>query len=86
MTQNLRSKVKQFLTSEVGQATVRGPLVLGVASGALLFSQTVQTSSAQITCISASDCSAGEKCDWVCNGWNNGTCTEWKTQCVPSGS
>lgn len=88
MTQNLRSKVKQFLTSEVGQATVRGPLALGVASGALLLSQAVHTPSAAagFQCYSDSDCSSGEKCEWKCNAWSRGTCAEWKTKCVPSDS
>ena len=88
MTQNIRSKVKQFLTSEVGQVTVRGPLVLGVASGALLLSQAGHTPSAEahFQCYSDSDCGSGKKCEWRCNGWSNGTCIEWGSQCVSSDS
>lgn len=88
MIQEFRNEVQQFLTSEVGQATVRGPLALGIASGALLLSQAVHTPSAeaQSQCGSNSDCGPGEKCVWVCNGWDNGTCGEWGTQCVSSDS
>lgn len=88
MIQEFRNEVQQFLTSEVGQATVRGPLALGVASGALLLSQAVHTPSAaaEFQCYSDSDCGSGKKCDWVCNDWTNGTCREWGTQCVSSDS
>lgn len=86
MMQEFRNEVQQFLTSEIGQATVRGPLALGVASGALLLSQGVHTSSAQIDCLSDADCGSGERCEWKCNKWSNGTCKEWGTQCVSSGS
>ena len=86
MIQEFRNEVQQFLTSEVGQATVRGPLALGVASGALLLSQMVHTSSAQSNCVGDADCGSGERCDWVCNRKANGTCTEWGTRCVSSDS
>ena len=86
MIQEFRNEVEQFLTSEVGQATVRGPLALGVASGALLLSQMVPTSSAQSNCVGDADCGSGERCEWKCNEWANGTCTEWGTGCVSSDS
>jgi hypothetical protein len=86
MMQEFRNEVKQFLTSEVGQATVRGPLALGVASGAFLLSQAVHTSSAAIECIYDDDCGSGRKCDWNCVLWSQGTCVELETQCVPDGS
>ena len=86
MIQEFRNEVEQFLTSEVGQATVRGPLVLGVASGALLLSHLAHTPSAQASCVSDADCGSGKSCEWVCNDWANGTCEEWGTQCVSSDS
>lgn len=86
MTQDIRNEVKQFLTSEVGQVTLKGPLALGVASGALLLSQAVHTASAQFSCLSDAECGSGKKCEWRCNKWANGTCTEWGTQCVSSDS
>ena len=86
MTQDIRGKVKQFLTSEVGQATVRGPLVLGVASGAFLLSQVVHTPSAAIECVYDDDCGSGYKCKWDCGQWSQGTCAELNTQCVPNDS
>lgn len=86
MMQDFHNEVKQFLTSEVGQATLKGPLALGVASGALLLSQVIHTASAQFECVSESDCGSGKKCDWVCNKKSKGTCTEWGTRCVSSDS
>ena len=86
MIQEFRNEVQQFLTSEVGQATVRGPLVLGVASGALLLSQIVHTSSAHNVheCIADSDCGSGRKCDWVCEYRRQGTCMHGHYECQDS--
>lgn len=86
MMQNFRNEVQQFLTSEVGQATIRGPLALGVASGALLLSQGLHTSSAQIDCVGDADCSSGQVCKWKCNVWSNGTCKSWESRCISSDS
>lgn len=88
MMQDFRNDVKQFLTSEVGQATVRGPLALGVASGALLLSQVVHTSSAHnnFQCFTDNDCSSGYECEWRCEQGAQGTCAYVHTRCVPKGS
>ena len=88
MTKDIRGKVKRFLTSEVGQATVRGPLALGVASGAFLLSQMVHTPSAEaiIKCGSDADCPSGEKCDPVCVNRNGSTCNDLEFRCVDSDS
>lgn len=86
MMQDFRNEVQQFLTSEVGQATVRGPLALGVASGALLLSQAVHTPSAeaQFECDSHSDCGSGGVCVYWCADKSNGTCTDWRSECRDS--
>jgi len=83
MIQEFRNEVQQFLTSEVGQATVRGPLALGVASGALLLSQIVHTSSAHDTreCSSSADCSSGERCVKVCKKRILGSCIHEHYEC-----
>ena len=76
MTQDIRNKVKQFLISEVGQATIKGPLALGVASGALLLSQIVHTPSAHnySECRSSDDCGSGERVYQVCKESHLGSC------------
>ena len=86
MMQDFRNEVQQFLTSEVGQATVRGPLALGVASGALLLSQAVHTPSAeaQLQCYSNSDCGSEGACVYWCEERSNGTCTDWHSECRDS--
>lgn len=43
MTKDIRGKVEQFLTFEVGRISVRSPLALGIASTAFLLSQAVNT-------------------------------------------
>ena len=88
MIQEFRNEVQQFLTSEVGQATVRGPLALGVASGALLLSQAVHTSSAHNVheCISDSDCGSGRKCTWICDNQPQGSCIHGHYKCTSKDS
>lgn len=83
MIQEFRNEVQQFLTSEVGQATLKGPLALGVASGALLLSQILHTSSAHDTyeCTSDADCSSGEKCIEVCQKKILGSCVHKHYEC-----
>ena len=83
MTQDIRNEVKRFLTSEVGQATLKGPLALGIASGALLLSQIAQTSSAHnySECRSSNDCSSGERCVKVCKERILGTCVHEHSEC-----
>ena len=83
MMQDFRNEVKQFLTSEVGQATLKGPLALGVASGALLLSQVVHTSSAHnhSECSSSDDCSSGERCVKVCKKKLLGSCIHEHREC-----
>ena len=83
MIQEFRNEVQQFLTSEVGQATVRGPLALGVISGAFLLSQGVHTPSAeaQLECDSDSDCGSEESCVYWCAKKSSGTCISWHSEC-----
>ena len=86
MTKDIRGKVEQFLTSEVGQVSVRGPLALGIASTALVLSQAVHTlfadpSNGSIQCWTDDDCSSGSFCDWECAVESDGTCTEWMSEC-----
>ena len=86
MTQDIHNRVKQFFTSEVGQATLKGPLALGVASGALLLSQMAHTPSAeaQFKCYSNSDCGSEGVCVNWCAKKSNGTCTKWHSGCRDS--
>ena len=86
MIKDIRGKVEQFLTSEVGQVSVRSPLALGLASTALLFSQAVHTlfadpSNDLIQCWTDDDCSSGSFCAWECSEEYNGTCIEWSSKC-----
>lgn len=77
MKKNINSKIKRFLTSEVGRTGVRAPLVLGVAGGAFLLSQVMYTpvAEASFECGSDADCGDGETCQSTCStGWSNGTC------------
>lgn len=85
MRKDIRGRVKEFLTSEVGQVGIRAPLVLGVASGTVLLSQMVYTPSAEanFNCWSDSDCDTGESCELWCVESIDGTCTKWRTDCVP---
>ena len=86
MKKDIRSKIKQFLTSEAGQVGIRAPLALGVAGGTVLVSQMVHTPSAEayMECYSNSDCNAGETCKEVCEIYVNGTCYEKGTRCASS--
>ena len=86
MTKDIRGKVEQFLTSEVGRVSVRGPLALGIAGTAFLLSQAVPTlfadpSEGAIQCWTDDDCSSGSFCEWECVEKDNGTCKEWKSGC-----
>ncbi len=83
MMQDFRNEVQQFLTSEVGQVTLKGPLALGVASGALLLSQAVHTPSAeaQLQCYSNSDCGSEGVCVYWCEETSDGTCIDWHSEC-----
>ena len=86
MTKNMRGKVEQFLTSEVGRVSVRGPLALGIASTALVLSQAVHTLFADpsddgIQCLTNDDCDSGTFCEWECKEESGGTCTEWISEC-----
>ena len=86
MIKDIRGKVEQFLTSEVGQVSVRSPLALGIAGTALLFSQAVDTlfadpSENTFQCLSDDDCSSGSFCDWECLEESDGTCTKWSSKC-----
>lgn len=75
MKKNIHSKIKRFLTSEVGRTGIRAPLVLGVAGGAFLLFQVVFTPVAE-ACSSDADCGDGETCQPTCYKWENGTCVE----------
>ena len=86
MMKDIRGKVEEFLTSEVGRVSVRSPLALGIASTAFLFSQAVHTlfadpSESAIQCLSDDDCSSGSFCDWECLEESDGTCAEWASKC-----
>ncbi len=77
MKKNINNKIKQFLTSEVGRAGIRAPLVLGVAGSAFLLSQVMHTPIAEASyeCHSNADCGDGETCQLTCStGWSDGTC------------
>ena len=86
MTKDIRGKVEQFLTSEVGQVSVRGPLVLGIAGTALVLSQAVHALFADpsddgMQCLTDDDCSSGSLCEWDCTTWDDGSCHEWESEC-----
>ena len=86
MTKDIRGKVEQFLTSEVGRISVRSPLALGIASTALVLSQAVHTlfadpSEGAIQCWTDDDCSSGSLCEWECSMASDGTCIEWVSEC-----
>ena len=84
MMKDIRGKAEQFLTSEVGRVSVRGPLALGVASGAFMLSQMMHTPPAEafVQCASDADCDSGEKCEPICVEWDDGTCTDIEFACV----
>ena len=88
MMKDIRGKVERFLTSEVGRVSVRGPLVLGIASGALILSQMMHTPPAEafVQCESDADCDSGEQCEPICVDWDDGTCMEIGFGCVYSDS
>ena len=83
MTKDIQNRVKQFLTSEVGQVTVKGPLALGVASGVFLLSQMMHTPSAEAftKCDSDADCGTDGKCEPICVEWDDGTCHDFEFGC-----
>jgi len=84
MKKNIREKIKRFLTSEVGQTSLRAPLVLGVAGGAVLLSQVVHTPPAEaaLECTSHNDCETGYVCAFWCEDISYGTCVEWSSACI----
>ena len=82
MMQDIRNEVQQFLTSEVGQATLKGPLALGIASGALLLSQAVHAPSAEaLSCESDADCGSGGRCEPICSEYDGSTCHQYIFVC-----
>lgn len=86
MKKDTRSKINQFLTSEIGQVGIRAPLFLGVTSGTILLSQMAYTPSAEANfeCWNSSDCDTGESCEFWCETYSQGTCKDWRSKCVSS--
>jgi len=84
MMKDIRGKVERFLTSEVGRVSVRGPLVLGVASGAFVLSQMMPTPPAEafFQCDGDADCGSEEKCEPICVEWDDGTCMDIEFRCI----
>ena len=77
MKHNIRSKIREFLKSEVGRVGAKSPLALGVASASMLLAQAMVTLSAQAhtECASKDDCSEGKDCVYRCDGtWELGSC------------
>lgn len=84
MKNNIRSKIRGFLTSEDGRVGAKSPLALGVASASLLLAQAVVTPSAQAhwEC-HPGDCPEGEYCYIWCDGtFEAYTCVGiWHSHC-----
>ena len=82
MKKETRDRAKRFLTSESGRVGIRTPLTLGVASGVLLLSQMMFAPPAEASCYSDNDCGTNGWCHTECKVYENGTCDEWKSECV----
>ena len=54
MKSNLRGKIRTFIASEEGRVGLKGPLMLGVATGGVLLAQAI---------IGTPQATAGECCD-----------------------
>ena len=86
MKKNIRSRIRDFLTSEEGHVGVKPPLVLGAASASLLLAHAMVSPSAHASwdCYSNDDCSEGEGCAVLCYEWHVGTCVGgWYSRCEP---
>ena len=73
MKKNLRHKIRTFLQSEEGKATVKAPLALSIMSGSLLLTQAVLTPS-----VSADGCGSDcQSCVTICGDTGTGnTCVD----------
>ncbi len=73
MKKNLRRKIRVFLRSEDGRASIKAPLSLGVVSGSFLLAQAILTPS-----VSADSCDADcQACITYCYNPGSGfTCTD----------
>ena len=41
MKNNLRGKIRDFIASEKGRVSIKGPLTLGIATGSVLLAQSI---------------------------------------------
>ncbi|MCY4567250.1 MAG: hypothetical protein OXD49_02980 [Candidatus Poribacteria bacterium] len=67
MKNNLRGKIRDFIASEEGRVSAKGPLTLGIATGSVLLAQTiVGTPDAQAwPCDEQRPCPPGYHCHMV---------------------
>ena len=68
MKKDLRGKIREFIQSETGRASVKAPLALGITSGSLLLANAVigiKPTEAWQECWVNADCNEpmGEVCD-----------------------
>ena len=86
MKNNLRGKIRNFLTSEEGHVGVKSPLALGVASAGLLLAQAMVSPSAQAHW----ECNPEEPdacnsesliCKKWCHRWEDNTCVQYHAHC-----
>ena len=63
MKKNLRHKIREFMQSEEGKATVKAPLALSIMSGSFLLAQAILAPSVDASGYCASDC---DNCYIVC--------------------
>ena len=86
MKKNIRSRIRDFLTSEEGHVGAKSPLVLGAASASLLLAHAIVSPSAQAhwEC-HPGECPEGKYCYIWCDGTLNlNTCTgTFHSHCEP---
>ena len=67
MKKNLRGKIREFVQSEQGRASVKAPLALGITSGSLLLASVtvgIKPADAWQECFGDHECDPGEVCDY----------------------
>jgi len=65
MKSNLRSRIREFITSEEGRVGIKVPLTLGVATGSILLAQAIigTPKTEAWMCKWNKDCPDGQVCD-----------------------
>ena len=81
MKNNLRGKIREFIASEEGRVGVKGPLMLGVATGGFFLAQAIIGPTPAMACDNNADCGQHGQCVIKCRPRSIGGFSCWG-ECV----